>query len=175
MPQVSTSSASGPAGGVVVSGIDWSREREDVVALFHEFHAFLGREHNFDAAGILEEARALPGLYAASISGLKGGAVLLARVEGKVAGCFCLKPFESHMAEAKRMYIRPEYRGLGLGSKLLDAVMEEARAQGYRRLLLDSLRSLPDAHRLYYKRGFTLIPPYNELPTEIALHMACAL
>ena len=174
-PAASESNASGSAGGVVICAIDWATQRAALAELFMEFYGFLRDEHGFDALAIMDDAAALPGPYAAP-----EGEAFLALVDGIPAGCFCLRPYPSYSngartAEAKRMYVRPGFRGLRLGSQLLDAVLEAARSRGYDEILLDSLLTLPDAHRLYYKRGFTVIPQYNDLPASLVLHMRLPL
>lgn len=169
MPSSLSESKAGHApelGGVVVSAARWPEEAPQVAALLREFYLFLRHEHDHDFPPIAEDAANLPGEF-----GAPDGEMFLARRYGEILGCFGLKKFDAATGEAKRMFIRPKGRGLGLGYALVAAVLNEARAKGYKRVLLDSLRTLPDAHRLYYKHGFTLIPPYNDLPGEIALHM----
>ncbi len=158
------------SGGVVIYAARWPEDTAAVAALLHEFHAFLLEEHGEDFPVIREDAENLPGPYRPP-----EGTWLLARVEGRVMGCFALRRHDAAIAEAKRMFIRPAARSMGLGHQLVAGLLAEARSLGYRRVRLDSLRTLPKAHRLYYQHGFTLIPPYNDLPGELVLHMECVL
>lgn len=107
------------------------------------------------------ELASLPGKYAPP-----HGALLLARRNGGVAlGCVALRAMDlPHAAEMKRLYVPPEGRGLGLGRRLVEAVMSEARRLGYREIRLDTLPSMTGAQALYLKLGFEVTPPYYDTP-----------
>jgi len=109
---------------------------------------------NFDA-----EVANLPGEYAPP-----GGRLLLAFERGTAAGCVALRKIADGIGEMKRMYVRPAHRGTGLGRRLAEAVLSEARAIGYRAVRLDTLPSMVSAQKLYVSLGFVDIPPYNEHP-----------
>ncbi len=168
-PELASHNAPG-SGGVVVSPARWPEDTTEIAVLLAEFHAYLCTDHGQDFPIIMEEAAALPGPYAAP-----GGAMLLAWVEDELAGCFALKAWNGTTAEAKRMFIRPAFRGRGLGHHLVGAVLTNARCQGYRAIRLDSLHTLPHAHRLYEKHGFADIPPYKDHPSDLVRHMECPL
>jgi GNAT superfamily N-acetyltransferase len=94
---------------------------------------------------------------------------LLLVVEGEAfLGCGALRPIAVAVAEIKRMYVRPEARGRGLGRQLLNALLAAARQQGYREARLDTHGLLPGAHQLYLAAGFTPCEPYpeSEVPAE---------
>lgn len=89
--------------------------------------------------------------------------MLLAQAGGAVAGCVGLRPFEGGLGEMKRLYVRPAYRKFGLGRRLVQAVVDAARAAGHRELRLDTLASMGPAQALYRQLGFVEIAPYNPL------------
>jgi ribosomal protein S18 acetylase RimI-like enzyme len=94
---------------------------------------------------------------------------LLLAVEGDaVLGCGCLRRLAPEIAEVKRMYLRPEARGRGIGRQLLAGLLDAARQAGYREARLDSGQFMTDAHSLYRAAGFIPCDPYpeSEIPAE---------
>jgi GNAT superfamily N-acetyltransferase len=133
------------------------------VELFREYAAALAVDlcfQNFDA-----ELAALPGEYASP-----QGALLLALVDGELAGCGALRPLAdvdyANACEMKRLYVRRAFRRFGLGRLLAQALIDEAVRAGYSALLLDTLDDMEAARGLYETLGFEEIPPYyyNPLP-----------
>lgn len=129
--------------------------------IFHEYAAGLGIDlcfQDFDA-----ELAALPGDYAPP-----RGALLLAWVNGTVAGCCALRPLDSsdyvNAAEMKRLYVRPDFRGLGLGRQLAQSILDTAQLNGYDSVLLDTLNDMEIARAMYEDLGFKEIPPYYHNP-----------
>jgi putative acetyltransferase len=109
------------------------------------------------------ELATLPGEYAPP-----RGTLLLARVDGQLAGCCGLRPMDTadypNAAEMKRLYVRPAFRGLGIGRQLAEAVLDAARQAGYTSVLLDTLDDMEAARTLYGDLGFEEIPPYYHNP-----------
>jgi putative acetyltransferase len=141
---------------------------EQVRVLFQEYwdsFDFTPCFQNFSA-----ELAALPGDYAQP-----RGALALALVGGQPAGCAALRPIDSLRCEAKRLYVRPEFRAHGLGKALLDWVIAEARARGYRELLGDTMPQMSRALEMYDRMGFERIPPYTTDPTPGAIYLRLPL
>ena len=109
--------------------------------------------------GFEAELAGLPGAYATP-----HGCLLLASVDGRAAGCAALRPHGAGSGEMKRLYVRPEFQGQGIGRSLAKAVIEQARVIGYGSLLLDTLPSMAGALRLYESLGFVRRPAYYETP-----------
>ena len=124
---------------------------------------------NFDA-----ELADLPGEYTNP-----QGALLLALIDGEVAGCCALRPLNSvdypNAAEMKRLYVRRPYRGLGLGRQLAESTLDAARVAGYHSVLLDTLDDMESARALYVDLGFTSIPPYYHNPIAGAHYLKADL
>lgn len=136
--------------------------------LFEEYAESLGFDLDFQ--GFDEELANLPGEYAPP-----KGYLLLAEYEGQLAGCVALKQLEDPICEMKRLYVRPEFRGLGIGRALAEAVIAQARNIGYTRMRLDTAPSMEAARTLYRSLGFRQIGPYRYNPIEGAIFMELEL
>ncbi len=137
--------------------------------LFLEYANWLGFSlcfQNFD-----RELAELPGKYAPP-----KGRLLLAQQNGETAGCVALRPILDGACEMKRLYVRPAFRGLGLGRALAVRIVEEARALGYERVLLDTLPDkMAGAIRVYRALGFNEVAPYYQTPDQGFLFMELKL
>lgn len=145
-------------------------ELDAVRAIFRDYAASLDIDLAFQHFDL--ELDSLPGEYASP-----RGALRLARVDGSVAGCCALRPLDTvdypNACEMKRLYVRPAFRGLGLGRQLAESVMEAARLNAYSHVLLDTLDDMEAARSLYIDLGFVEIPPYYHNPIAGA-HYLCA-
>lgn len=96
-----------------------------------------------------DELAGLPGAYAPP-----AGRLALATINGQPAGCIALRRVDAMRAEAKRLYVRPEFRGSGLGRALMQWAMAEARAAGYQEIVGDTMPEMQSALALYERMGF---------------------
>ncbi len=137
--------------------------------LFEEYSAWLGLNlcfQNFD-----RELAELPGEYVPP-----DGRLFLATENQEMAGCIALRKIGEGVCEMKRLYVRPAFRGTGLGRKLTERVIETAREIGYERMRLDTLPGKMDrAIALYRSLGFRNIEPYYNNPVEGAAFMELLL
>jgi putative acetyltransferase len=97
------------------------------------------------------------------LAGLPDGYEILFLAPG--AGCVGMRRIDAATAEVKRLFVRPAHRGEGLGRALLERAIEAARKRGYRRVVLDTLPTMGEAHGLYRAFRFSEIPPYLAAPT----------
>lgn len=132
-----------------------------VRALFLDYRASLDVDLCFQ--GFAAEVERLPGEYAAP-----GGALVLALVDGAPAGCCALRPLHNsdhlNACEMKRLFVRPAFRGFGLGRLLVDRILSLAQVAGYATMLLDTLSDMEAARALYQEAGFVEIAPYYHNP-----------
>lgn len=137
--------------------------------LFREYEAWLGLDLCFQ--GFERELAELPGKYA-----MPGGRLLLAFSGGDLAGCVALRGLDSEVCEMKRLYVRNEFRAQGIGNRLIDRLIADARGAGYRRMRLDTFPpKMEKAVSLYESHAFCRIPPYYDNPHDEVLFMERAL
>ncbi len=148
--------------------IDLAQTLEEIAIvreLFREYQAQVGIDLCFQ--GFAAEVVGLPGDYAPPT-----GRLFLATQDGKPLGCVALRKLDAIRCEMKRLFVRPEARGLRLGRALVDRVIAEAHAIGYEEIVLDTLPSMVEAQRMYERLGFRDIPPYRENPVPGARYLA---
>ena len=145
---------------------------ETARALFIEYSEWLGLDlcfQNFE-----KELAELPGAYAPP-----EGRLFLAVSDEGTAGCISLRKIggdDDSTCEMKRLYVRPEFRGRGIGRMMAAKLIEEARLIGYRRMRLDTLPAqMNDAIKMYRAFGFREIEPYYHNPVKGALFMELIL
>jgi len=180
---------------IVLVTPDEAHELEATRAIFRDYAASLGIDlcfQNFE-----EELATLPGDYAEPRGALllaladaerrdaaapRIDAPMIRRAHGRmayVAGCCALRPLDTadypNTAEMKRLYVRPAFRGLGLGRQMAEAILDAARGAGYACVLLDTLDDMESARALYEDLGFVEVPPYYHNPIPGAHYLKAEL
>ncbi len=134
---------------------------QTVRQLFLEYQAGLGIDLCFQ--GFEAELAELPGAYAPPV-----GTLLLACIDDEPAGCCAMRPLYNtdhlNACEMKRLFVRPAFRGFGLGRLLVERVMSEGQLAGYTTMLLDTLSDMETARALYQEMGFVEVAPYYHNP-----------
>ncbi|MFL6767013.1 MAG: GNAT family N-acetyltransferase [Sphingomicrobium sp.] len=144
---------------------------QEVAALMRAFVEWHGVRHAadrhivesyFDPQAFAEELDNLPGDFAGP-----SGRLLVAEEDGRIAGCVALRDLGDGKCEMKRMFVHAEFHGKGVGQLLGRAIVHEAKAIGYRKMMLDTGPAQREAQGLYRKLGFTDTEPYYDLPAEL--------
>lgn len=143
-------------------------EIDEVRTLFREYAQAIMDCHCFK--GFEAEVRGLPGSY-----GEPKGRLLVGFIGRRIAGCVGIRPVDESTCEMKRLFVRPAFRGKGLGKSLAEAALAEAASAGYGRMVLDTLMTMKEARGLYRKLGFEPAAPYWENPTPGAICLQRAL
>ena len=144
--------------------VETEQDFQTARTLFTEYAVSLGFDLDFQHFD--QELAGLPGSYA-----LPAGCLLLAMRGDQAIGCAALRRLEEGVCEMKRLYVRPGFRGLGIGRRLAQAIIAKARQIGYARMRLDTVPSMKEAQVLYRSLGFTEIPPYCYNPIVGATFM----
>jgi putative acetyltransferase len=145
-----------------------SQEMNTIQSLWREYWESLGLPpdfQNFD-----KEIRTLPGVYAPP-----EGRLLIATIQDSPAGTAALRVLGSSCCEAKRLYVSPQHRGKGVGTALVNRLIMEARAAGYREMFADTLKVMAPALHMYRQFGFSEVPPYSANPTPDAVFLRLTL
>lgn len=140
-------------------------------ALFEEYAASIGVDLCFQ--NFSDELASLPGAYAPP-----RGTLLLAGPDARPSGCAALRPLPAgapDVGEVKRLYVRTDARGSGLGRALALQILADARVAGYRELKLDTLPTMAAARALYASLGFRECAAYYHNPVGGTVYMTLAL
>ena len=146
----------------------WPRDGGIVAQMLGEYLA--GIEQDIRFQNVDAELATLPGKYARP-----EGAVFLARTAAGYIGMVAYRNLNGQACELKRLYVRPESRGRHTGAGLVGRAIEEARACGYRLMMLDTLASMRAATALYRSLGFASVPAYYDNPLPGTAYMALPL
>ncbi len=145
-----------------------TRTVENAKRLFMEYAKSLN--FNLCFQGFDKELAELPGEYAPP-----SGRLLLSFDDDKLAGCVCLRKIDNNICEMKRLYLRSEFRGKGIGRKMAAEIIKVAKKIGYQKMRLDTVPMMTEAISLYRSLDFAEIGPYRENPVPGAIFMELAL
>jgi GNAT superfamily N-acetyltransferase len=149
--------------------IEIATDLDAVRALWTEYWTSVGLPATFQDFGA--ELEGLPGKYS-----LPGGALALASIDGRPAGTVAIRPLTDTACEVKRLYVRPECRGRGIGRALMVWIIQCARDLGYSTMHGDTLPIMSDALRMYRDMAFNVIDrPYSNTPTPGAIYLELCL
>lgn len=151
-----------------IVAVETNEEFEIIRELLVEYADSLGFDLDFQ--NFNKELADLPGEYSTP-----RGCILLAEYKNQLAGCIALRPRSDQICEMKRLYVRPQFRGIGIGRALAEAIIEKARKIGYTCMRLDTVPSMKAARALYMSLGFEEIGPYIYNPIEGAVFMELKL
>jgi len=151
-----------------IVAVESAVQLEQVRCLFEEYWNSFGFTPCFQ--NFAGELAGLPGDYAPP-----GGVLALATADGQPAGCAALRRIDDARCEAKRLYVRPPFRGSGLGLALLEWVVARARGMGYREMLGDTMPVMQKALAMYDRYGFERGEPYGDKPTAGAVYLRLRL
>jgi len=151
-------------GRIVTGGPDL----DEVRRLFVEYAEWVAVDLSFQ--GFAEELAGLPGDYVAP-----RGTLLLGLVDGRAAGCIAVRPWMGTTCEMKRLFVRSDFRGTGLGKRLASEAVHAAVRLGYGRMVLDTLESMTAARNLYTSLGFEETEAYYRNPLPGVRYLALDL
>ena len=143
----------------------FSEYTDMLVSINPEFHLYLDIQHYDDEKENPSLKYALP----------DGRLYLDVSDDGIARGCIALRKLSDGKGEVKRLYVRPEYRGNGIATALVERIVEDARNIGYKELYLDTLPELESAVRLYKSFGFEETGQYNDSPVDKTIFMKLSL
>ena len=143
----------------------FSEYTDMLVSINPEFHLYLDIQHYDDEKENPSLKYALP----------DGRLYVDVSDDGIARGCIALRKLSDGKGEVKRLYVRPEYRGNGIATALVERIIEDARDIGYKELYLDTLPELESAVRLYKSFGFEETGQYNDSPVDKTIFMKLSL
>ena len=137
---------------------------EKIKLMFRQYFTWITEDNkiNLSYQGVEKELDELPGVFSPP-----EGCLLIAEIEGKPMGCVALRSFKPGICEMKRLFVKPECRGTGLGRALAKKVIQEAKNKGYHKMLLDTGDFMVAAQSLYSSLGFKTTDQYYDVPADV--------
>ena len=145
----------------IVNGINYLPEIKDLII---EYTKFLNRDLSFQS--LEEELKDLEKKYTG-----KEGYILALLIDEKVMGCVAYHRLSDSICEMKRLYVKPELRGVKAGEQLVKRIIDVAKENGFSEMVLDTIEPLKAAIHLYKKMGFTECEPYYNNPMNDVIYM----
>jgi ribosomal protein S18 acetylase RimI-like enzyme len=142
---------------------------KDAKGLFLKYAASLNLDLCFQK--FHEEIADLPSQYSEPAR----GCIILCCENSEPIGCVALRKFKDDICEMKRLYLRREARGKGIGRALAEKIIEKAKQYGYKKMRLDTIETMKEAIALYKSMGFRVIAPYRYNPAEGVIYMELEL
>ena len=99
------------------------------------------------------------------------GAFIIAKDNSNIVGCVGIRKIENKICEMKRLFVNENYKGKGIGKKLVELIIEEAKTKNYEKIRLDTLSTMESALKVYYKNGFNKIEPYYNNPGDNVIYL----
>jgi ribosomal protein S18 acetylase RimI-like enzyme len=149
-----------------VKEVQGSSDLDAVRILFREYANSLAFDLSFQ--DFEKELESLPGRYA-----FPEGCLLIAKNQEGIVGCGAVRKIDNGVCEMKRLFVRSEYRGTGIGRRLAMEIIRIAIRSGYSHMRLDTTPSMNEATSLYRSLGFYDIEPYcyNPVPGAVFLEL----
>jgi putative acetyltransferase len=141
---------------------DFSKHLLLIKSLFEEYASTLG--FSLDFQNFADEINTINIMYSPP-----EGNVYLAFADQTPAGCIAVRKLEKNICEMKRLYVKPKYRGFGIGKSLAQKSIQFAKESDYKLIKLDTVRSMSEAIGMYKKMGFIQTAPYNSNPLPDAV------
>ena len=137
---------------------------EQIKLMFRQYFAWITEDNgiNLSYQGVESELDNLPGVFSPP-----EGCLLIAEIDNNPVGCVALRSFEPGICEMKRLFVKPEGRGKGVGKALAKKFITEARKKGYQKMLLDTGDFMVEAQSLYSSLGFRTTDQYYDVPADI--------
>ena len=157
-----------PLGEMKIKHPQTKTEMDEIRRLFREYESFLDVDLCFQS--FEEELASLPGKYSRP-----SGDLLIGLDGERIVGCVAIRKLDDGVCEMKRLFVRPEARGKGLGRRLAQEIIKVARELGYSIMRLDTLDKLLEAKRLYENLGFRKTESYYENPLPGVVYLELVL
>jgi ribosomal protein S18 acetylase RimI-like enzyme len=151
-----------------ISRANNSKYIDYIKALFLQYAEALNVDLSFQ--NFEDELKVLPGKYSEP-----EGALLIALEDNEPIGCIALRKIDDETCEMKRLFVKPEYRNMRLGKRLVEEIIKEGKQIGYKSMKLDTLKSMESAVKLYKYFGFKETEPYIYNPIKDAIYMELKL